>query len=119
MPRFDVVIDHEASIVDWTVPDFVIALALADQGTTVLAQNGFHTRRKVVSHQATGASSLRSALIANGTLSVPAGKSPFSTNSSGITIFSFSIKSSNVSAPVARPGTSSLEATQTRALSSH
>jgi hypothetical protein len=51
-----------------------------------------YASRGVVSHQATGASSLRSASMANGTLSVPAGNSPFSASSSGITIFNFSMQ---------------------------
>src|ERR1700752_661715 len=44
---------------------------------------------------------------------------PFASRSSGITILSLSIRPSKVSAPVASPGTSSLDATQTLASSSH
>jgi hypothetical protein len=36
MARPDEAVHHEASFVDWALPDFVIALPLADKGAAVL-----------------------------------------------------------------------------------
>src|SRR5262249_8999607 len=113
MAGFDVVVDHKSPVVDGALPDFVIAFALANEIAAVLSQDSPNAGREVVCHQPTGANSVRSALTAKGTLSTLAGRRPFSVSNSGITILSFSIRASRVSAPVARPGTSSLDATHT------
>jgi hypothetical protein len=36
MARLDVIVDHEPPIVDWAVPDFMIAFAVANKGTAPL-----------------------------------------------------------------------------------
>src|SRR5258708_4194055 len=116
--RFDLVVDHEFTIRDRTIPDFMIALALPDELAAVLARNPFVARRVVLRHQATCANSKRSALTKNDKSSAE-GVSSFSASNSGITISSFSMRASKVSAPVASPGTPLSCTYQTRASSSH
>jgi hypothetical protein len=39
MAGFDVVVDHKPPIVDWALPDFMIAFALANEIAAVLSQD--------------------------------------------------------------------------------
>src|SRR5260370_19825658 len=101
--RFDLVVDHKPATANRALPNFVIALALSDESAAVLSKNGFDTRRVIFCHQAaTFAYSDRSASILNSNLSASNG-TPFSASNSGMATLSFSMSSSSVSAPVARP----------------
>lgn len=48
--RFDLVIDHEPTIADWAVPDFMVALALSNERATMIAENGFDPWRVILRH---------------------------------------------------------------------
>lgn len=86
------------------MPDFVIALPVPDESAAVFPKDGFNITGVILCHQvAACAYSERSASTLNGNLSVSKGM-PFSASNSGMATLSFSMSSSNVSAPVASPG---------------
>jgi hypothetical protein len=50
MTRLDEIVDHEPSVIDWTVPDVVIALSVPDESAALLNQYRFDARCEIVCH---------------------------------------------------------------------